>query len=102
MQMIGFHTPELPEPLGLDLYKLQGGGSCPSQFYGETHDGLDVYVRYRGGTLRVHVGNKPGDDALDDGLCILETHIGTQYDGTMSLTPNGPEPPDPRPMQVVR
>lgn len=86
MKMIGFHTPELPEPLGLDLAKLRGGGSCPAQFYGETHEGLDVYVRYRGGTLSVHVATKPGDDALDDGTCILQTQIGTRYDGTISLT----------------
>ena len=86
MMMIGSHTPELPEPIGLDLAKLRGGGSCPSQFYGETHDGLDVYVRYRSGTLRVHVGKQTGDHALDDGHCILETEIGTTYDGTISLT----------------
>ncbi|GIT93321.1 hypothetical protein JANAI62_37280 [Jannaschia pagri] len=86
MKMIGFHTPELPDPLGLDLAKLHGGGSCPSEFYGETHDGLDVYVRYRGGTLRVHVAHEPGDDALDDGECILEAEIGPPFDGTMSLT----------------
>ncbi len=86
MKMMSFHTPELPEPLGLDLAKLRGGGSCPAQFYGETHEGLGVYVRYRGGALRVHVANKPGDDALDDGQCILQTQIGTRYDGTMSLT----------------
>ncbi|MEP0248111.1 MAG: hypothetical protein ABJD83_09195, partial [Roseobacter sp.] len=86
MQMIGFHTPELPAPLGLDLPKLRGGGSCPSQFYGETHDGLDVYVRYRGGSLRVHVGYEPGDDALRDGNCILDADIGPPFDGSMSLT----------------
>lgn len=86
MKMIGFHTPELPEPLDLDLAKLRGGGSCPSQFYGETHEGLDVYVRYRGGTLRVHVANAPGDDALRDGDCILEADIGPPFDGSMSLT----------------
>lgn len=86
MQMIGFHTPELPAPLGLDLHKLHGGGSCPSQFYGETHDGLDVYVRYRGGALRVYVGDEPGDDALRGGNCILDADIGPPFDGSMSLT----------------
>ena len=45
MKMNGFHTPELPEPLDLDLAELHGGGSCPAQFYGETHEGLEVYVR---------------------------------------------------------
>ncbi len=57
-----------------------------SQFYGETRDGQNFYVRYRGGTLRVDVGKQPGDDALRDGHCNLETQIGTTYDGTISLT----------------
>lgn len=86
MNMFTFHTPERPEPLGLDLAKLTGGGSCPSQFYGKTHDGQDVYVRYRSGILRVLVANVPGIRAVDDGQCILQTQIGTQYDGTISLT----------------
>lgn len=86
MNILTFHTPERPEPLGLDLAKLDGGGSSPSQFYGKTHDGLDVYVRYRSGVLRVHVANVPGNRALDDSQCILQTQIGTQYDGTISLS----------------
>lgn len=86
MRRIGFHTPELPAPLGLDLATLDGGGSCPSQFEGKTHDGLDVYVRYRGGTLRIYVGDKPGVEAFRDGTCILEADIGPPFDGSMSLT----------------
>lgn len=84
--MISFHTPELPDPLNLDLARLRGGGSCPSQFYGETHDGLDIYVRYRSGRLRVHIGTEPGDDAYHDGNCILEADIGHPLDGSISLT----------------
>ncbi|WP_420862727.1 hypothetical protein [Algirhabdus cladophorae] len=83
--MMGFYTPQVPEPLGLDLAKLAAGGSCPTQFYGETHDGCDVYVRYRGGRLAVHVATTIGQDALD-GRCVLQVDIGGVYDGTISLT----------------
>ena len=86
MLTVGFHTPKLPKALGLDLAELTGGGSFPSQFYGQTHDGRDVYARYRGGTLRVHVGKQLGDDALRCGDCILEEEIGPPFDGAMSLS----------------
>lgn len=75
----------MPKPLELDLAKLHGGGSCPSQFYGETHDGLDVYVRYRGGHLSVDIGKERGDDAIG-GSRILEADIGPVFDGSISLT----------------
>lgn len=41
------------QKLDLDLAKISGGGSCPTQFFGETLDGREVYVRYRGGQLSV-------------------------------------------------
>lgn len=84
--MIGFHTPVFPAPLGLDLAELVGGGSCPAQFFGKTHGGLEVYGRYRGGSLRVHVARAPGTDAVYDGTCILAAEIGPPLDGSMSLT----------------
>lgn len=83
--MIGFFTPKLPDPLNLDLAALDGGGSSPSQFYGETHEGRDVYVRYRGGWLMVYVARWYGDDPLRDGDCVLEANIGPPYDGSISL-----------------
>ncbi|MEM7211133.1 MAG: hypothetical protein AAF479_04425 [Pseudomonadota bacterium] len=83
--MFYFHTPKLPDPLDLDLAELQGGGACPSQFYGQTHDLREVYVRYRYGTLRVYVADYPTDEAYPDGRCVLEIDIGTDFDGRISL-----------------
>lgn len=82
---IAFHTPQLPPKLNLDLASLSGGGVAPSQFYGETQDGRDVYVRYRGGVLRVDVATSALDD-VRDGSTILEARIGPAFDGAISLT----------------
>jgi len=104
--LVLFHTPAPPTPLGLDLAALSGGGSLPSQFYGMTHDGREVYVRYRGGGLRVEVAKTPGAELLDPEI-VLEADIGPYLDGYMTLarfcaqfgvTVNGslPEDLDPR------
>ena len=74
--MIGFHTPELPPPIGLDLCKVRGGGAFPSQFYGETADGREVYIRYRGGRFSIEI----------DGERVLEADIGPHLDGEISLS----------------
>jgi hypothetical protein len=83
--MILFHTPKLPKPLNIDLTQLTGGGACPSQFYGQTHDGRDVYVRYRGGVLRVHVADVPGKNAYNSPP-NLEIEVGPVLDGSLSLS----------------
>jgi hypothetical protein len=44
--------------IDLDLTEISGGGSCPSQFECTTSDGQDVYIRYRGGSLRIDVGDR--------------------------------------------
>lgn len=102
---IAFHTPELPPKLNLDLVSLSGGGACPSQFYGETHDGQEVYVRYRGGHLRVDMADSALGNARN-GARILELDIGPAFDGSMSLaqfctffgvTINGTLPPETNP-----
>lgn len=79
--MISFHTPQLPEPLDLDLAHLSGGGACPSQFTGETHDGTEIYVRYRGGRLTVGITDQQGTRNE-----ILRCEIGPHLDGSISLT----------------
>ena len=81
---IAFHTPEPPK-LNVDLASLSGGGVAPSQFCGETHDGRDVYVRYRGGHLSIQIGTEVGEDALD-GERLLDVDIGPAYDGSVSLS----------------
>ncbi|MDT8853448.1 hypothetical protein RNZ50_00045 [Paracoccaceae bacterium Fryx2] len=82
--MITFHTPEVPPSLNLDLRELDGGGSCPAQFHGATHDGRSVHVRYRGRCLRVDIAKASGDDAIH-GTNGLDVLIGTPLDGTMIL-----------------
>lgn len=59
-----YTRPALPQ-LGLDLVKVRGGGSVPSQFWGRTTDNRPVYIRYRGGGLSVQIGaiGAPEDEA---------------------------------------
>ncbi|MEW2917500.1 hypothetical protein AB1A64_10545 [Ruegeria sp. ANG10] len=83
--MFTFQTPRLPKPLELDLADLNGGGSCPSQFYGHTHDDRKVYVRYRGGLLSVRIGAGSDEDAVQ-AEPLLEVDIGPTYDGSITLT----------------
>ncbi|WP_421979204.1 hypothetical protein [Roseibium sp.] len=80
MISISFHTPHLPLSLNLDLASLRGGGSYPSQFYGETQEGREIYVRYRGGHLSVEQSDNDGRKTR-----LLETDIGPPHDGSMSL-----------------
>lgn len=82
--MFTFHTPRPPDPLALDLASLTGGGSCPSQFYGQTYDDREVYVRYRGGCLSVRIGAQPGDDPVS-AKPLLEVDIGPTYDGSITV-----------------
>ena len=49
--------------LGIDVVKIDGGGSCPAQFEGETADGRHVYIRYRGGRFSVDCGEGWGINA---------------------------------------
>lgn len=80
-----FFTPPVVPPVSLELADLGGGGACPTQFYGNTTDGREVYVRYRGGGLTIHVGNAPGRDPLKEGTCILDVRLGPVLDGVISL-----------------
>jgi len=80
-----FLTPPKLSPLGLDVASIDGGGWAPAQFEGETHDGRQVYCRYRGGWLSIWIANAPGLDALSEGTCLLEERIGPPYHGGLSL-----------------
>jgi hypothetical protein len=80
-----FFTPPRLEPLHLDVVSLGGGGVSPTQFYGQTSDGRNVYCRYRGGWLSVHVSLEPGGDALGKGATLLEAGIGPGVHGSLSL-----------------
>src|SRR6478736_5784447 len=63
------------KPLQLDLATLEGGGSCPAEFFGETTDGQEVYVRYRNGWLSVQRGEET----------LLKASIGPGLHGEMLL-----------------
>lgn len=108
-----YFTPPRIEPLNLDLAQLGGGGVAPAQFYGETHDGREVYVRYRGGGFEVWMASKPGADAYaaEDSSCILEGEIGPPFHGGMTvgqachlfgITINGTRPPLPTREEMYR
>lgn len=79
-----FFTPPKLRPLGLELRTLDGGGSCPSQFYGETLDGREVYCRYRGGRLTVEVDQEPGGAVSKEADVLLDAVIGPPLDGDIS------------------
>lgn len=69
-----FFTPPKIEPLGLDVEVLDGGGSCPAQFWGRTHDGEEVFCHYRGGHLEVKINSQT----------ILAARIGPPLHGVMT------------------
>lgn len=78
-------TPPQLSPLNLDLASLEGGGYAPAQFDGKTHDGRDVYCRYRGGWLEVWIAQQRGTDAYRSGTCILQERIGPLLHGGLTL-----------------
>src|SRR5450755_2998986 len=102
-----YFTPPRVEPLNLDLARLEGGGYAPAQFEGETHDGRDVYIRYRGGGFSVAVANLKG--AADE-TRILDVQIGPPLHGGISIgqlcryfgiTINQELPPLPTPAEMI-
>ena len=78
-----FYTrPNLPN-LGIDLVKLEGGGSCPSQFEGKTTDGRSIYIRYRGGRFSVQVADI--GQSVYRGDELINATIGPWLHGDMLL-----------------
>lgn len=66
---------------------LNHGGSCPFQIDALTDDDRMIYGRYKGGRVRVYIG-EVGDlseDAAVDGQLIFSDMIGDESDGWMSL-----------------
>jgi hypothetical protein len=102
-----YFTPPKLASLNLDLARLAGGGYAPAQFFGETHDGREVYIRYRGGNFSVTLANEPG---VADDTCVDE-RIGPPLHGGISIaqlcnyfgiTINGARPPLPTPEEMLR
>ena len=79
-----FYTRPKIEPLNLDLVRLDGGGSCPSQFYGTTVDGQSLYIRYRGGWLSAHRGRQGCDPGSEDEE-LADLRIGPDFHGDILL-----------------
>lgn len=103
-----YFTPPKVDPINLDVASLYGGGYAPAQFEGETHDGREIYCRYRDGQLTVQVAENPGEELPvplpKDWPCLLKVIIGPPLHGGMTLaqlchyagiTINGERPPPP-------
>lgn len=79
-----FTPPELPK-VDLRVTSLRGGGACPSQYWGQTTDGREVYIRYRNGYLTIDVAQSHQDEApCDDNLLCVQ--IGPPLDGGLSAS----------------
>lgn len=66
---------------------LNHGGSCPFQIDALTDDDRMIYGRYRGGRVRVYIG-EVGDlseDAAVDGELIFIKDLGRPLSGSMAL-----------------
>jgi len=66
---------------------INHGGSCPFQIDALTNDDRMVYGRYRGGRVRVYIG-EVGDlseDAGVNGQLIFSNMIADEFDGYMTL-----------------
>ena len=79
-----FYTRPKIEPLNLDLVRLEGGGSCPSQFNGTTVDGKSLYIRYRGGWLSAE-WDDPGHEKGLEGQKLVEAQIGPMFHGDILM-----------------
>jgi hypothetical protein len=78
-----YKRPEI-EPLNLDLVRLDGGGSCPSQFFGTTVDGRSLYIRYRNGWLSACGGDldcPPGSEDEE----LVTARIGPAFHGDILM-----------------
>lgn len=78
-----FFTPPNVSKVDLRVTSLRGGGACPSQYWGQTPDGREVYIRYRNGYLSIDVAEKQGGEAPYNGG-VLDVHIGPPLDGEIS------------------
>ena len=79
-----FYTRPTLAPLGIDLCKIGGGGSCPAQFYGRTAEGRPTYIRYRGGRFSVSIGDV-GAPEHETPTKLLDAVIGPTLHGDMLL-----------------
>jgi hypothetical protein len=77
-----FTPPKIPK-VDLSVTSLSGGGACPSQYRGQTSDGREVYIRYRGGVLSIDMSRVPSE-AEQPRTEVLNIELGPPLDGTIS------------------
>lgn len=65
------------------IWKIRREGSFPSQFLGQTYDGVYFFARYRHGILRVWTSTESEDAAMKSETPVLELKHGDS--GTMEL-----------------
>jgi hypothetical protein len=64
----------------LDVYELRRTCiACPSQWDGRVGEQGSIYIRYRGGIMRVHV-SLTTKDAYNDGEIVFHEDVGCQID----------------------
>lgn len=56
------------------------GGACPYQCEGQLEDGRFFYLRYRGGGLRLYVGDRMGQLPSEECL-VFQDRFGCEDDG---------------------
>lgn len=78
-----FFTPPKVPKVDIRVASLRGGGACPSQYWGQTLDGREVYIRYRGGYLSIDAANNPNEEARRQGD-LLGIQLGPPLDGELS------------------
>ncbi|CAH2605949.1 conserved protein of unknown function (plasmid) [Rhodovastum atsumiense] len=79
-----FYTRPNIDPLNLDLVRLDGGGSCPSQFFGTTVDGRSLYIRYRNGWLSAE-WDVPDCELSPGRKELVEAQIGPMFHGDILM-----------------
>lgn len=78
-----FFTPPRIPKVDLCVTSLSGGGACPSQYRGQTSDGREVYIRYRGGVLSIDKSCVPSEGEHPR-IEVLNIELGPPLDGTIS------------------
>ncbi|MDH7794660.1 MULTISPECIES: hypothetical protein [unclassified Beijerinckia] len=84
-QSMRFFTPPKLSPLNLDLASLRKRNGWPAQFDGRTHDGREVYCRYRNGWLSVDIAKAVQSDVHSDAAHLLNERIGPSLHASLSI-----------------
>lgn len=80
-----FYTRPKIVPQNIDLIRLDGGGSYPSQFNGITSNGRDLDIYYRDGWLKAYVTFPNQPEVIDQPVYeeLINQKIGPWYHGNI-------------------